>query len=1231
MKLTMTRVLTPLAALAIAFGVQAAAVSTDGFETATSTAAGSRTGWSFTAGNDNAADASAVTAYGEAAKPSNLPDDFAAAGDYFLKLSTEDGTLFRNVNGEAVAASVPVGAGLYVDTDVQFTLTDSTDRPTPVAADKFIIWLEADETAHTTNLCVYGGSYTYTAGTIARGAAAVYNLSAQGVDIAPGSWHRLTVKAVANAATMAGDVALPGFQVYIDGTLMESAEYFFDGADTFINDSAFVTAAGAAWDLLAAKTFFPALTPALAGLEQIGFSGEGKIDNVAVTGVTPGFLPANRITLSWGSDVSTVAYTVNGQTTPLTTSGSVITVEPDTTITIMKANMTFANGRDASKFAFGDYTAGGIANVTPIIEDGVTVGLTISSNTSGAGGNGSLTLGTFIDNSKVALTLDWSGLLDVGQAGQLSGITYSVNGGAATAVADISLLSETITGLDPSSTVAVTVTYAANSGWVNSGWTATSDNGGTVSLSGTTVTVAADPVDSTATLVIAAIKPVATVNGVAYADFADALDAAALAGTATIQLSDNVTLDAAATIAADKNITIDLAGKTITVDSAGVVAAVFSVEADGTLNITNSTETVGAVVAGDASACIANAGTLNLFAGNFGGLISGGVINVTGGAYTDEISGANLPTGYSFQTIIGAVTYIYGLAPTAYTITYMNGANELTGLTPATYTIEDNVTLPTEVNLGVVGVAFSSWKDGSDNTVASWSAGDKTGDLVFYAQTTAVVVVPPPTPWFDNPQAVVLAEGLPTQDNTKGPSAFHGQGQGEYLGLTFGTNPKQFSLYTVDGTNALTTLRSITASQAPTAGFRGVAISKTLGVAMTLAYWTASYTNISTMYAYPLAGGEPTAVVLPNTYSFDSAAFSPDGQYLFSNVLDGEADKTYFVKWSVAKDSGTGVITLTKVGSKAASGRGRNLAYARINGRDLVFAMADGSSVGNVDVLDMTGNDTSAWTANTLIANLPAHSYGSLCVSGVNTYGVDPTLTIATSINNDNSGDVLNVYTLTVPASGTVTATLEKSFDQAAMAAAGFGTLGTTAYGNTVYVTDDNKTIYFGRADKKLYAAEYVEPDVTATEPGATAGTYDDATAATNAAETAAVAVPAAVAAELTAEQQVAYTNMFAGKVVAIDGGANPYAVVIELEPAVAEDLQEDANEAATNVLANIDVRSVTVEAKPGLYYSIKAGTTLGNMTEGDRTMATSGTVNLAIPGLGTTGFYQVLINITDK
>ena len=63
------------------------------------------------------------------------------------------------------------------------------------------------------------------------------------------------------------------------------------------------------------------------------------------------------------------------------------------------------------------------------------------------------------------------------------------------------------------------------------------------------------------------------------------------------------------------------------------------------------------------------------------------------------------------------------------------------------------------------------------------------------------------------------------------------------------------------------------------------------------------------------------------------------------------------------------------------------------------------------------------------------------------------------------------------------------------------------------------------------------------------------------------------------------------------------------------------------------DAVTVTIDATPGFYYSIAAGSTLANIAEvtGDRTLATGDTVTLALPKQSTAGFYKVLVNIVQK
>ena len=104
-------------------------------------------------------------------------------------------------------------------------------------------------------------------------------------------------------------------------------------------------------------------------------------------------------------------------------------------------------------------------------------------------------------------------------------------------------------------------------------------------------------------------------------------------------------------------------------------------------------------------------------------------------------------TGYTFTgwdpdtnaVITAATDFVAQWSADTYTITYMYGANELTDLTPSNYTVEAAVTLPSVVNLGVVGVSFEAWTNAEGTVVSNWVAGAKTGNQTFYAKTAAVV------------------------------------------------------------------------------------------------------------------------------------------------------------------------------------------------------------------------------------------------------------------------------------------------------------------------------------------------------------------------------------------------------------------------------------------------------------------------------------------------------------
>ena len=86
----------------------------------------------------------------------------------------------------------------------------------------------------------------------------------------------------------------------------------------------------------------------------------------------------------------------------------------------------------------------------------------------------------------------------------------------------------------------------------------------------------------------------------------------------------------------------------------------------------------------------------------------------------------------------------YGVSKAApYTITYKDGTNEIDGLEPIEYTIiENNVTLPVkadvEQKVTKVGYEFVGWKDAADEDVSGWAAGEKHGNLTFFAQWNCV-------------------------------------------------------------------------------------------------------------------------------------------------------------------------------------------------------------------------------------------------------------------------------------------------------------------------------------------------------------------------------------------------------------------------------------------------------------------------------------------------------------
>ena len=260
---------------------------------------------------------------------------FATAEDAkYLALDTEGGTLWRSINtltrypideNNAVysngTARAVAETGTYLDTLVQFTVTED-EEPTVSPGDKLAIWLQAGE--GTTNLMVKAavvndqGTPTETTFTI-------------NATVNPGEWYRLTVKALADITDNEG---IPGFQIYLDGTLLTSptptltSEYLEILGPDDVDDTHYAD--------LAAGKYFASLSSA-STLQGVGFQGTGAVDEIVWTEDNPFSTSTVDFTLTWDANVTAVSYTIDGATTTiadLTALSAVVPVAPNTVVTV---------------------------------------------------------------------------------------------------------------------------------------------------------------------------------------------------------------------------------------------------------------------------------------------------------------------------------------------------------------------------------------------------------------------------------------------------------------------------------------------------------------------------------------------------------------------------------------------------------------------------------------------------------------------------------------------------------------------------------------------------------------------------------------------------------------------------------------------------------------------------------------------------------------------------------
>ncbi len=237
-------------------------------------------------------DASLVKTYGgeNAAKGNGLtfPGPFEDEGDQYLALDTNGSELQRAI-GTTVAAS-----GTYIDTLVQFTPSESAPTGDDLNGAKLAIWLGVDSEHNTTNLMVQGSFWDFADAPV--GSSQAFALT--GKTIEPGTWYRLTVKAIPNFMNADSGMSIPAFQILVDGTEMTLATAPLSAGFLELLDQSSMYASADIKAAMTANKLVPSIQDeagaygATVTLTSVGFKGTGALDDFVVTTEAPDFTPA---------------------------------------------------------------------------------------------------------------------------------------------------------------------------------------------------------------------------------------------------------------------------------------------------------------------------------------------------------------------------------------------------------------------------------------------------------------------------------------------------------------------------------------------------------------------------------------------------------------------------------------------------------------------------------------------------------------------------------------------------------------------------------------------------------------------------------------------------------------------------------------------------------------------------------------------------------------------------
>lgn len=295
----MKKLMTMISAVAVAFGLQAAAPYPSGshFNGENWLESDDAKMWTSLEG------LSISTEPATFLDPVGYPAQFAdeeLANNLAFKRGLTDPTYRAIALKDGAPDKQTIGAGgVVVDTLIKFTSYDGDDQANIDGTNaKVAVWVKeiegADGAASTYQLMVTAGQYVNE--NLVR---KDYACSSKITDM--DAWYRLTVKAISDV-TQGGQI--PGFVVLINGETVTSGEVKKDLTGVPLSTEASV------WNVTGA--IFPALVSNDQTLQQVGFAGQGWIDDLSITDEIPEFVKTvETFTITGGDHVESFRYNGN--------------------------------------------------------------------------------------------------------------------------------------------------------------------------------------------------------------------------------------------------------------------------------------------------------------------------------------------------------------------------------------------------------------------------------------------------------------------------------------------------------------------------------------------------------------------------------------------------------------------------------------------------------------------------------------------------------------------------------------------------------------------------------------------------------------------------------------------------------------------------------------------------------------------------------------------------------